>query len=251
MRRYSVTLIDVTPDLPEQAFELPSSSLIPCQQAVIFSFVTPGHQYAAKVRGYDRADVAPQRLGSPLAVTPEGDVVSPRWTTECGKPATTGTSSEGTAGAGGESATGGLGSGGADNGTAGAPAPGLNVRGVTSASRFTVYAEYCLPLTANGPASDTAVSVELNAALYGLDCGPASGQVFEFTAELMDSSLPPKQAACGQTLKFEQLEPGRDYRFNVLGFENGSDTPNWETTCRVTTLSGTTTPASCDPLVQR
>lgn len=239
MRRYNVTLHDVSVDPPLQGFALPSSGLVPCLQDVGFSHVAIDHEYVARIQGYDRDDLRPQVTGSPHAVDANGRVVSPRWTTECGQ----------LAGAGGASSSDGPdGEGGADDTT---PAPGFAVDGVTATSKFTVYASYCLPLVDHGPASETRVSVRLDEALRDLDCGDETDQIAEFTAELAGATTAPLRADCTDEVEFGELESGADYSINVLAFEAGSDEPRWQTTCRVTTQSGTVTPASCDPLRER
>lgn len=243
MRRYSATLYDVSVDPPLQGFALPSSGLVPCLQDIGFSYVAIDHEYVARVQAYDRDDLSPQVTGSPNAVDAEGRVVAPRWTAECGQPAT------GTGGAPSSSDDDdGEGEGGEDDTT---PAPGFVVDGVTATANFTVYTSYCMPLVDHGPASETRVSLGLDEALRDLDCGDESGEIAEFTAELAGATTAPLRADCAGTVEFGGLEPGSDYRFNVLAFEAGSDEPGWQTTCRATTQSGTVTPASCDPLRER
>jgi len=250
MRRYSATVYDVSVDPPLEYFPLPSSDLIPCLQAVAFAFVVPDHEYVARVQGYDRDDLSKQSAGSPHAVGDDGQVVAPRWTTECGQFVT----DLGAAGAGGspdanqddDDDT--DGEGGADGATA---APGFHVAGVTSTVRYTVWANYCLPLVDHGPVTDTTVSVSIHQARRDLECGDDSGEIAEFTAELEGSTVAPLRADCADAVSFTGLEPGTDYRINVLGFEQGSDEPRWQTGCRATALAGTVTPASCDPLRAR
>lgn len=237
MRSYVATLFDVTEDLPSGVFELPSSSLISCQQDIAFSFVVPRHRYAARVQGYDRSDLQKLSPGSPHAVDRDGRVVAPRWTTECG--GYIDSSGAGSGGAGGEA--------GDANDT---PAPGFSVKGITSASRFTVYASYCLPLVDHGPETETRISVGLEAARRELKCGDDPGEVFEFSAELQGSSLPPARGTCDGRVSFP-AQAGQDYRLVVLAFEQGASEPSWQTACRATALMGTETPASCDPLSPR
>ncbi len=241
MRRYSATLYDVSVDPPLQGFALPSSGLVPCLQDIGFSYVAIDHEYVARIQAYDRDDLRPQVAGSPNAVDAEGRVVAPRWTAECGQPA-------GAGGAPSGSADDDEGEGGEDDTT---PAPGFVVDGVTATANFTVYASYCTPLVDHGPATDTRVSLQLDAALRDLGCGEASGEIAEFTAELAGASTAPLRADCTGSVEFGGLESGTDYRFNVLAFEAGSDEPRWQTSCRATTQRGTVIPASCDPLSER
>jgi hypothetical protein len=247
MRRYSATIYDVSVDPPLEFFALPSSDLIPCLQHVTFSFVVPDHEYVARVQGYDRDDLDKQSPGSPHAVDDNGQVVAPRWTTECGQ-LVTGLGAAGAGGSQDDADNDTEGEGGADGATA---APGFQVAGVTSNTRFTVYANYCLPLVDHGPVTDTAVSVGIDHALRDLECGHDGGEVAEFTAELEGSTIAPLRTDCGDVVSFTGLEPGTDYRINVLGFEAGTDEPRWQTGCRATALAGTVTPSSCDPLRER
>ena len=252
MRRYIATLYDVSVAPPLQGFALPSSGLVPCLKDIGFSFVALDHDYVAVVQGYDRDDLSQQVTGSPNAVDEDGQVVAPRWTTQCGQLVTP-TSDTGAGGASGsdedtDDSDDLEGEGGEDGSTA---APGFDIAGVTATANFTVYATYCLPFVDHGPVSDTSVSIGLDGALRDLDCGSDDGEVSEFTAELAGASTPPLRAECAATVEFGGLEPGQDYQFNVLAFETDSDEPGWQTTCRATALGGTLTPATCDPLVER
>jgi hypothetical protein len=70
-------------------FELPSSGVTSCHQAVGSAFAVPGHQYVARVSAYDRPsdELRPLTPGSPILVsTTDGSVVQPRWTSECTEP---------------------------------------------------------------------------------------------------------------------------------------------------------------------
>jgi hypothetical protein len=81
MRSYQVTLVDVTD--AAAPFALPSSSVAPCLQPVVFTFVAPGHSYIAEVAAFDRADLTTPAPGYPRAVDADGVVVNPTWTTTC------------------------------------------------------------------------------------------------------------------------------------------------------------------------
>lgn len=86
MHRYVATLVDVS-GLPEagiQEIEMPSSPPTPCYQKIQFERITPGREYSAKIQGYDRADLRPSAIGSPIMIDATGAYVPPRWTTSCG-----------------------------------------------------------------------------------------------------------------------------------------------------------------------
>ncbi len=243
MRLYGATLFDVTDEQPVTPFQLPSSSLVSCTQDVTFSFVEAGHRYVASVRAYDRTDIELQRLGSPNAVDDSGKVVQPRWTTECGRAPldleTLGAGGEG--GATGEDTPG-------SAGAAGAPSEMFEVEGVTSSNTFTVFANYCAPLSDHGVPRPAAVRVGLGAALREMSCGSSADQVFDFSVTLLGDATEEQRAECGSAALFSDLTPGVDVSFSVEAFAEGSSTPGWTTECRARPELGTTIDADCDPL---
>lgn len=240
MRQYIATLYDVTDELPTGVFQLPSSSLVPCEQDVAFSFVIADHRYAARIQGYDRTDLEKPSPGSPNAVDRDGRVVPPRWTTECGRQVFDDDGAGGSPGEGG--------AGGAEGDT---PAPGFSVAGVTSTNNFTVYASYCLPLVDHGPETPTGITVGLAQAQRDLDCGTDTGEIARFSAELVGASSAPVTKACDELAEFTGLDSGSDYAITVLAFEADARSPRWFTTCRGIARQGALTPASCDPLRER
>ncbi len=89
---YVATFTDVTgrgdPDAAAP-FELPSSGVTSCHQAVGSAFAVAGHQYVARISAYDRPSdqLQPLTPGSPILVSKiDGSVVQPRWTSECNEP---------------------------------------------------------------------------------------------------------------------------------------------------------------------
>lgn len=98
MVRFVATLSDVSPHgdlgIGSATLILPSSAPTSCHVPVLFEGVLVGHEYQARVDGYDRENIAPLAKGSSSmvvstqidgAVPPDvGAYVPPRWTTTCG-----------------------------------------------------------------------------------------------------------------------------------------------------------------------
>jgi hypothetical protein len=93
MQSYVATLYDITPtaEAGPGNLELPSSPPTPCSLTVTFSWLYLGHQYAAQIDGYDRSDLHPiagadggAADGARTMVDPNGAIVPPHWTTNCG-----------------------------------------------------------------------------------------------------------------------------------------------------------------------
>lgn len=89
---YVATFTDLTgsgdPDAAAP-FELPSTSVTSCHQAVGSALAVAGHQYVARVSAYDRPSSELRALtpGSPILVsTTDGSVVQPRWLYDCAEP---------------------------------------------------------------------------------------------------------------------------------------------------------------------
>ncbi len=229
MQRYVATLTDVTENLLGDAglpsgFSLPSSGPVPCGRAVTFGFVVPGHEYTAEVAGYDRSDLSPlggSSSGSPVMVDADGDVVTPRWTTTCGRvPDEPGTE----------------------------PTTGRFEPAVSHLQR-TIPVRGCAPLADANPTSATgSISVSLSGALGSLECGEAPGQVESFRARLGDTEL---SASCGDSVVFEDLAAGDGHSITVQAFEDGRPSPRWSTTCFQVALAGVQRPAACEPLDDR
>ena len=221
MRRYVVTLEDVTGDLGgEEAdfdtFVLPSSPPVSCEVPVAFGFVIPEHRYVADIQGYDRTDLVPLAAGSPVMLSADsGEVVEPRWTTSCGR------QNQGTDTA------------------------------VIAFERVTIPVRACEPLVDHlEGGSPTGVTVSLADALADLECGSEPGTVDRFEVALNGSEDAPLEASCGDTVTFEALTAEATYTFTVTAFEADAATAAWETTCYRTAELGAVVPAYCDPLFE-
>jgi len=252
MRAYQATLFDVTDEIPgavsSDPFPLPSSSVVPCEVAVQFQFVVPGHRYVAHVAAFD---VEPSKLRQPSpgfpAVTDEnGRLVAPRWTTVC----------HGTSAALDAARTAGDGLGGAA-GSAGDSTP----RGALAVTNAQVPVRGCEPLTDAGE-SPTGVVVELTQALLDLTCGSEPGQIASFVVEA--PGLMPVSAPCDGAAVLTPLPPDRNIELAITAFgaaetpdhgdggaggaANESAVPTWTTRCQARTALGALVPASCEPL---
>ena len=257
MRRYVATIRDVTDDLlgeggPDLEFELASSPPVSCHQTVTFGFVVPGHEYVAEVQGFDRTDISPfggAGSGSPTMLDRDGQIVTPRWTTECGRATGSGDAQDaGDALDAGDTGDGGdVGDGG---GAAEAGATDPLIKPARSVEFLTVPVRGCHDLVDHGSLGPTSILVDLSGALGTLSCGAEAGQVATFSARLFGSAAA-TEVACGESVPFEGLTAGVTYDFEVLAFENGSTTPSWSTRCFQTALAGVERKASCDLLSDR
>lgn len=252
MRAYQATLFDVTEEIPgaisSEPFPLPTSSVVPCEVAVQFQFVVPGHRYVAHVAAFDidPGDLRQPSPGFPAVTDENGRIVTPRWTTICH-----GTSSALAAAQGGDGGLGGA------AGSSGASTP----RGALAVTNAQVPVRGCEPLTDAGD-SPTGVLVQLTRALIDLECGDEPGQVASFVVEA--PGLMPVSAPCSGKAVLTPLPPDRDIELTVTAFgaaeepmegaggaagaPNEGTVPTWTTRCQARTAPGALVPASCDPL---
>lgn len=238
VQAYQATLLDVTDGL-QNAFVLPSSSVVHCRSQIFFEFVEPGRKYIAQISAFATTDVQSQFPGSSVIVDDFGRSVVPDWSTTCW-----GRDSQTTAlgGAGGEAS---------DIGATALELTVVRVRG-------------CEPLEVG---SDSRVAVDLSPALFGLECGDGPGELARFQvfahpdeAELFDGlggsggeatggSRLLGEASCDERVVVGGLPAGIQTNFMVLAFEEGQQDPTWTTTCTALTRPGVTTPARCNPVL--
>lgn len=209
MTRYVATLIDTSD--PDQPFALPSSPPIPCNAAVGFSLVVPGHTYAAEVEGYDRDDLEPVEAGVRHLVDPDTrELVEPRWTTRCGsRPADQ----------------------------------------VIAVEDFERVVSSCAPLEDSNPPADLGgARIDTSNLLGGLSCGEATGEVARVEAKVAGSV---ESVACGESIDLTGLSVRTVTRIELSAFEEGSSTARWGALCTATPVAGVTAPADCSGLTER
>lgn len=209
LRTYVATLTDVSVSPP---FRLPSSAPTPCELAVSFAYVVPGHSYVASIEGYDTEAVTPRggnTSGSPVMVDPStGERVAPVWSAQCGD---------------------------ADD-------------AVTIARSFrNVVVQGCLPLQRLTAADESWVSIDTAALLGPLRCGTNEGEVERLRIGSTDASFDTVEVACGET-SILPSPPDRLLRLDVAAFESGATEPRWTSRCDAQSQAGTTLPARCTPL---
>jgi len=200
MQVYVATLFDVTPDQQAAAPSLPSSPPTACTTQVGFGYVEPGRQYRAEIDAYDRSDLTPLTPGNRLLqrAGSSGELIAPRWRASCGNPVTT---------------------------EAGALDPNLGFfAGPARASlNASVTVMGCTPFVdgASSP-GDTAIRIDLGAALGDLNCGSSPGQVFNYTVQRQGGSEPSFTSACDEPVIFSDLTPGQTYFFEIYAFESSA-----------------------------
>lgn len=256
---YQATLYDVTEDL-EEPFELPSSELLPCAVDAYFERIVAEHRYIARIRAFDRSDLSPLSLGSPVVLDAEGHPVEPRFTTTC------------------------LGRDDVDYGLGGAPNAGVG--GVLGASAVEdwgveayenarIYVRGCLPLVDRTPGERTTVLVGIESALGAVRCGDGPNDLATFTIDGVYADPPVDDGAGGaggagganaggaggtgpgdellrafacDELYVDEVAGGGDVRYRLLGWSAGSPEPSWETECVATPSPGFEVGVRCDPL---
>jgi len=211
MRSYVATLTDVSVSPP---FRLPSSAPTPCELAVSFAYVVPGHSYVASIEAYDTDAVTPRggaSSGSPVMVDPvTGEQVAPAWSTRCGELTD-------------------------------------EANGIVTVSRSfrNIVARGCLPLERLAPADGAQISFDTAGILGELSCGTKEGEVERIRIESADGAS--HEIACGETLVIPS-PAGRVHRFEVAAFESDATEPRWTARCHAESQPGATLPASCSRL---
>ncbi len=213
MRTYVATLTDVSVSPP---FRLPSSPPTPCELAVSFAYVVPGHSYVASIEAYDSETIAPRGgalSGSPVMIDPQsGESVAPVWSTHCGD---------------------------LEDETSGV---------VTIARSFrNVGVRGCLPLQRLAPAEEAQISIDTTALLGELRCGTEAGEIERLRITSTDATIEAQDVDCGESLVLPSPS-ARMQRFDIAAFEAGADEPRWFARCHAESQAGATLPASCTRL---
>lgn len=251
LQRYQATLTDVTLGLDE-SFTLPSSKVISCNSTISFEYVKEEHRYIASIVAFDRSDIKAQNPGSQVIVdTATGKSVTPRWTTTCwGEDGVDYSETIGMGGADSEDNDGSRGAGGA---------PTI---GTTAYLGATTVVRGCDPLSSDVPLGPTGLSVDIESALIGLECGTKPGQVERFVVLAPEDGPPPSQggaggageppeelsAKCGESVTVDGLEPDAYATLEVEVYASGESSPSWRTSCSGLTIPGVIIPTSCNPI---
>jgi hypothetical protein len=230
MRSYVATLTDVT----GPPFDLPSSRPTPCSQPIAFFYVRPGHQYTARIQGYEQEATALDACSGPssgssllvpltaCSTTPScqdaqssGRVVRRRWSGACLAAATAVVD---------------------DNATFAA----------------------CDPLLDEGdPAAPPVVDVALGDTLGNYACGPGADQIAYFNVTVAGGKLPGStNVPCANAkLTFAAgVAPFATYRFDVVARAGKAAEPHphsalkYRATCTADAQPGLDVRACCTPL---
>jgi hypothetical protein len=123
---------------------------------------------------------------------------------------------------------------------------------VTAVFARTRRARGCSPLADLAPSGDTAVRLNLESALEGLECGGEAGQIAGYTVRLEyenpELSGSTRQAPCGEEIVFAGLEPNEPVSLFVSASEQDALEPSWGTGCIATTVEHVAVAARCEPL---
>jgi hypothetical protein len=194
-------------------FQLPSSGLVDCNVPVGFSFVAIGHEYMARVEGYERTDLVPLTTGSPVMTDPDsGDVVAPTWVWACTHPAIAVRNWDNPL---------------VECQLLGAPPPDQTTTSIEVDTSALLGDLEC----GDAPTRVATLEVVLDPerpVVRELACDETASFV-----ELADGS---------------PLVAGATYSLEVSAYATGTDDPTWETTCFADTVRGVSVRARCSPL---
>jgi hypothetical protein len=220
MRLYVAQLIQITaPPNPDDELVTPTvltSGAVRCEQGIAFGQVTPGATYAARLWGYDRADLDAAVPGEPTLVDrATGEPVSPRWTGTCGC---------------------------SDVGLTTDPPDCSGYTATRAEYRTLRQVRNCSLVDSGGGPSATQVSVTLDAA----SCEATGGAITSFTVSRDGESV--GEGACGAMVTLP-ANAGELFELELLAFNaDDPESPASGTVCRAKALAGTTVTAVCDPL---
>lgn len=200
----------ITDTSVDPPFRLASSEPVPCHQAASFAFVVPGHAYIAEIEGYERTDLVP--LGGRRSGS---QVMLDPKTRERVAPAW-----RAECGSAGESAT------------------------LSEAFR-NIAIQNCSQLERAEPAEGASISIDPTQLLDGRGCGDQEGEISRF--EIQGGEAGTKEAGCEEAVVFE-VEPNRQYTFEVTAFETGASEPRFFARCQIESRAGMSLPARCAPL---
>ncbi len=194
-------------------FQLPSSGLVDCNVPVGFAFVAIGHEYVARVEGYDRADLVPLTKGSPVMTDPDsGTIVPPAWSWACTHPAIAKYNWD-------------------------SPLVDCELLSAPPDDQTTTSIEVdTSALLGDLECGDTPTRVGTLQVVLDQESPVVREVACRETAQFTELA------------NGSPLVGGATYSLKVLAYSTGSENPTWETTCFADTVRGVSIRARCDPL---
>ncbi|WP_437737925.1 hypothetical protein [Sorangium sp. So ce1335] len=220
IRSYVATLTDES--APGGPFTLASSPPIPCSSRVSFTFVVAGHEYTARIDGYEQyaeelTPVGDETSGSRHMLV-DGAPVAPRWTWAC-------------------------------------PGPDAaeDADKLVAATGVNVVVQGCAPLTGPAEPASAAIVIDPASALGALGCDgdDDGGAIASFDVVPQDGALAPALGVgCppAEPVVYDLgVDPGRAYLFRLEAKDAAGDLL-FGSSCFAAASAGVTVTATCDPL---
>ncbi|WP_438020781.1 hypothetical protein WMF18_17645 [Sorangium sp. So ce315] len=218
IRSYVATLTDES--ATGGPVTLASSPPIPCSSRVSFTFVVAGHEYTARIDGYEQyaeelTPVGDETSGSRHMLL-DGAPVAPRWTWACPGPDA------------------------ADAADKLVAATGVNV-----------VVQGCAPLSRPDESASAAIMIDPASALGALRCDGDGGAIASFDVVPQGGALAPVLGVgCppAEPVVYDLgVDPGRAYSFRLEAKDAAGDLV-FGSSCFAATSKGITVTATCDPL---
>ncbi|MGK3993919.1 hypothetical protein [Sorangium sp. So ce1024] len=218
IRSYVATLTDES--ATGGPVTLASSPPIPCSSRVSFTFVVAGHEYTARIDGYEQfaeelTPVGDETSGSRHMLL-DGAPVAPRWTWACPGPDATDAADK-----------------------------------LVAATGVNVVVQGCAPLTGPTDPASAAIVIDPASALGALRCDGDGGAIASFDVVPQDGGLAPVLGVgCppSQPVVYDLgVDPGRAYSFRLEAKDAAGDLL-FGSSCFAAASKGVTVTATCDPL---
>ncbi|WP_437932029.1 hypothetical protein WMF37_23175 [Sorangium sp. So ce291] len=218
IRSYVATLTDES--AAGGPFTLASSPPIPCSSRVSFTYVVEGHEYTARIDGYEQyaeelTPIGDETSGSRHMLL-DGAPVAPRWTWACPDP---------------EAAE--------------------DADKLVAKTGVNVVVQGCAPLAGPADPASAAIVLDPASALGALRCEADDGAIASFDVVPQDSALAPVLGvACPpeEPVVYDLgADPGRAYFFR-LEAKDAAGELLFGSSCFAAASAGVTVTATCDPL---
>ncbi|WP_438030363.1 hypothetical protein [Sorangium sp. So ce233] len=218
IRSYVATLTDES--APGGPFTLASSPPIPCSSRVSFTYVVEGHEYTARIDGYEQyaeelTPVGDETSGSRHMLL-DGAPVAPRWTWGCP-----------------------------------GPDAGDDADKLVAATGVNVVVQGCAPLTGPIDPASAAIVIDPARALGALRCEGDDGAIASFDIVPQDGALAPVLGVgCppAEPVVYDLgVDPGRAYFFRLEAKDAAGDLL-FGASCFAAASEGVTVTATCDAL---